>query len=355
VVPAAAGQADEAMAFLSEAVRPAPPASKIRASLSVYLTPLRPRLYSQKLTACRMKTLPLATVLGILIALPIIYALQPLNAAAVGLLLVLCIGIAQLPLALLKSHKARRRSPRPTDPPDTHSKKTTFILGLSGAVVVAGSSFLLLRCPAAPPGLPPTPTRSYLAQGEVPPAGYGAYGYVVLTQRAPLQNPGRYDSFCRAYIAHLELSSRYPTYPREDLLPTFWPLDLSKGQFRSVRDCDVALLHYDYARAKSMAANLKVLNRPGPVLAAWLRPFEQTSGATDEHLALDLSDFADEDLDRALGIWTQDIATDPSAWHGGFKTERFKESFRNLLQKYGAAVLAIVHPEPPRQEPPAAH
>jgi hypothetical protein len=194
-----------------------------------------------------------------------------------------------------------------------------------------------------------------LALAEAPPEGYGAYGYVVLTQRAPVQNPGRYDFFCRAYIAHLELSSRYPNYPRELLLPTFWPLDLSKGQLRRAQNCDVALLHYDYARAKSMAAGLSVLNRPGPVLAAWLRPFEQTSGATDEHLALDLSYFADEDLDRALGIWTQDIATDPSAWHGGFKAERFKESFRNLLQKYGAAVLAIVHPESRREAQPAAH
>jgi hypothetical protein len=96
-----------------------------------------------------MKTLPVATVLGVLIALPIIYALQPLNAAAVGLLSVLCIGSAQLALAFRSSRKAGRMKSRSTDPPHIPSKKPllislllALISGLLGALL-GGTYFLL--------------------------------------------------------------------------------------------------------------------------------------------------------------------------------------------------------------------
>ena len=59
---------------------------------------------------------------------------------------------------------------------------------------------------------------------------------------------------------------------------------------------------------------------------------------------LDLSDFADEDLERAFGIWKDRIVMDPTVWRKGFNVVLCREALRNLLQKYGDTVLAVIKP-----------
>ena len=85
----------------------------------------------------------------------------------------------------------------------------------------------------------------------------------------------------------------------------------------------------------------------GPILAAWARPFEDS--ASSQALVLDLSDFADEDLDRAFGIWRDRITRDPAVWRDGFIVVLCREALRSLLQKYGDGILAVINPTKSKQ------
>jgi hypothetical protein len=77
------------------------------------------------------------------------------------------------------------------------------------------------------------------------------------------------------------------------------------------------------------------------VLTAWTKPFEENDS---EALVLDLSDFSNEDLDRAFAIWRERITTNPEAWQDGLNLVVFREAFRNLLQTYGQQILGIIRP-----------
>ena len=57
-------------------------------------------------------------------------------------------------------------------------------------------------------------------------------------------------------------------------------------------------------------------------------------------LVLDLSDFSEDDLDRAFGIWKDRISRDPQAWKNGFNLLLIREAFRNFINKYGDQVIA---------------
>lgn len=57
-----------------------------------------------------MKPLPLSVVVGILLALAIIYWLAPLNTGAVTLVVVLCVGLSAGVGALF--HKSRKEGPQ---------------------------------------------------------------------------------------------------------------------------------------------------------------------------------------------------------------------------------------------------
>ena len=59
-----------------------------------------------------MKEVSAATALGIIIALLIVYFLRPLNNGAVGLVLVICIGIANVIVAVI----SRLTSPKGKKP-----------------------------------------------------------------------------------------------------------------------------------------------------------------------------------------------------------------------------------------------
>ncbi len=184
------------------------------------------------------------------------------------------------------------------------------------------------------------PAREFLVGGVTPPPGFGAYGYLLFTSRPGALSQKRYLATCDAFLRNLEPLARYPDTDRALLMPTYWPLERGAFGAADLRNCVRLIEVYDYATAKPMAAALGKLASSGPLLVAWKAPYPQGRDLGDE-LVLDLSAFADEDLDRALGIWMERIARDPSVWNKGFNWLRITEAFRNFIQKYGGEIVRV--------------
>ena len=79
----------------------------------------------------------------------------------------------------------------------------------------------------------------------------------------------------------------------------------------------------------------------GPILVAWQEPFPRGVNGADT-LVLDMSDFSENDVDRAFGIWMERIVQDPSVWNDGFKLVLAREAFRNFIQKYGESIMEVI-------------
>jgi hypothetical protein len=118
--------------------------------------------------------------------------------------------------------------------------------------------------------------------------------------------------------------------------------EASKGKNDHKALCELLVVNYDYRRASGIISMIRKQGTRGPVLSAWIKPFEKANPS--DALVLDLSDFGDEDLDRAFAIWRERIATDPAVWRHGFNLVLCREAFRNFLQKYGDTVLAVIKP-----------
>jgi hypothetical protein len=185
------------------------------------------------------------------------------------------------------------------------------------------------------------PARDFLVGGVTPPLGFGAYGYLIFTGRPGALSQKRYLAICDAFLRNLEPLASYTDTDRALLMPTYWLLKRDAFHASDLTDCSRLIEVYDYASAKPMAAALGKLASSGPILVAWKAPYPQGRDLGDE-LVLDLSAFADEDLDRALGIWMERIARDPSVWNKGFSGVRITEAFRNFIQKYGGEIVRVV-------------
>src|SRR3954468_3083750 len=103
-----------------------------------------------------MKTLGGATLVGVLVALAIIYWLSPLNGGAVALVLILCVSAANLVAAAVVAVRKRAEEPgRPARKKKRGHAPKIFIL----AVLVAG----VARAPQPPKAgkaSPPPPTAA---------------------------------------------------------------------------------------------------------------------------------------------------------------------------------------------------
>ncbi len=188
---------------------------------------------------------------------------------------------------------------------------------------------------------PPTPARDVLFSNEEAPSGFGAYGYLIFTKRPSDDNFDRYIAVCNEFLRNLEPVSDYPSSSWPSIMPTYW-LAQNQGQIdKDDPDCQQWIEFYDYSRAKSIASATKVLSLEGPILVAWSQPFEKTRN-DETALVLDLSDFSNDDLDRAFGIWMDRITRDPKVWNDGFNLVLAKESFRSFLEKYGDHIIRAV-------------
>jgi hypothetical protein len=187
----------------------------------------------------------------------------------------------------------------------------------------------------------PTPVRDVLLSGEPAPVGYGAYGYLVFTKRPSENDMERYAAVCLAYIRNLEPLSRYSPDVSPSLMPTYWLVAGEADFDERSPDCRMWVDSYDYPRAKVMASAVSALDSDGPLLVAWSKPFEIVAPG-ERALILDLSDFSNEDLDRAFGIWMDRITRDPAVWHAGFNLVLAKEAFRNFLEQYGDHIVKAI-------------
>ncbi len=186
-----------------------------------------------------------------------------------------------------------------------------------------------------------TPARDVLFSEQEAPSGFGAYGYLIFTKHPMEDNFSRYIAVCSAFNRNLEPVSDYPQSSWPQIMPTYWLAKKREGIDNRYPDCLQWVESYDYSRAKTIASAAKVLSSKGPILVAWNQPFEKTRN-DDTALILDLSDFSDDDLDRAFGIWMDRITRDPEIWHDGFNIVLAKEAFRSFLEKYGDDIIEAV-------------
>jgi hypothetical protein len=183
------------------------------------------------------------------------------------------------------------------------------------------------------------PARAFLYRDEAPLGGLGAYGYLVFTRRPNESSKKRYMAVCGSYRHNLEPMGEFRHEERNSIMVTFWPLVSRQETKGHVSDCNVLISKYDYAFANRMASSVEKLGAEGPILIAWTSPFLE--GPHGDALTLDVSDFAEEDLDRALGIWKDRVARDPATWQKGFNLVLVREAFRNLIQKHGEQIVSV--------------
>jgi hypothetical protein len=212
-------------------------------------------------------------------------------------------------------------------------------LSWRGPLVVALVA-LTAACPLAYKA--PVPVRGYLAQGQQPEADLGAYGYLLFTTQPSAQTRPRYLRVCESYRRSLVNINQFP---RDDkgtpLMITYW-LVRQRLNRNAEPSCAQLVDNYDYATATQIASAVQRFKATGPVLVAWQKPFGQEQQG--EALLLDMSDFSDEDLDRAFDIWKDRIARDPSVWNNGFSYVKTREAFRNLISRYGEQIVSIIKP-----------
>lgn len=188
------------------------------------------------------------------------------------------------------------------------------------------------------------PSRDFLFEGMLPEKGYGSYGYCLFTKRPDVHNRSRFIKVASAYLGVLEHTDEFSSVPREKLMPTYWLLktEASEIALQNMPSPESLVDFYDYSRAKVLLSRIAKNNSEGPVLVAWRQPFER-GGDISTALVFDLSTFSDDDMERSIQIWTSRIVKDPDLWNKGFKMVKFREEFRNFLQRYGEQVLAVVN------------
>lgn len=189
--------------------------------------------------------------------------------------------------------------------------------------------------------LPHIPVREYLVRGDEPDPNFGAYGYLVFTKRASDKEKTRYNRICDSFKLSFELGRYMYNDNKNNLMVTFWPLEVSAKKEKYLNSCKWLLSKYDYEFANILASTVKKLSIEGPLLIAWDKPFG-SGQAKYKPVWLDLSDFDDDDIDRAMLIWKGRIARDPANWNDGFNLVKFREAFRSLVQKYGEDILSVV-------------
>ncbi len=211
--------------------------------------------------------------------------------------------------------------------------KLSLILSATGVVVT-----LLLSCGRS---AGPVAVRAYLFTGEPTPPGYGAYGYLVFNEQPSETETKRYEHVCETF--RLKLVETWGTEgQRSNQMATFWPVKIPRSMEVNSWPCQKLIENYDYSKGAEIATVIHKQGASGPILAAWKKPFEENGSS--EALVLDLSDFADEDLNRAFGIWRDRITRDPAFWRDGFNVVLCREALRSLLQKYGDTILAVINP-----------
>jgi len=181
--------------------------------------------------------------------------------------------------------------------------------------------------------------RACLYSDQEPSQGTAPAAYVVLTSRPAPAQEKRSVAVCESYQRNLEPLAAFRDAATSEVVVTYWLLGMKKGT-PCPRNCENLVGRYDYVRASRIAARVERPGVSGPLLVAFAPP--PTAGGSGDSLVLDLSDFSDEDLDRAFGIWKDRISRDPSVWKSGFQIVLIREACRNFVEKYGKDILIVV-------------
>lgn len=324
-----------------------------------------------------MKTIGGATLAGVLLALLVIYWLSPLNSGAVALVLLLCVSLANVIagfIAALRKRPDEAGEKKPKNGSHSHGARLLVLCLLAAAALGSCCSHRRPQTPSAPRSaepspIPPTaaegppppppppppprpdmatmarpaeriPARSFLLRGQSPPAGYGAYGYVLFTARPTAATRSRYLAICEEYQGSLQPTTEFTDVRPSQLMVTFWPLRTTPPQ----QDCAAFVDNYDFGRATQMAGAIRKLNVRGPILVAWKQPFDfNAARPAEDALVVDMSDFAsDDDISEAFRIWRDRISQNPDAWSQGFSLAVVRLAMRSFLNTYGEQVVAII-------------
>lgn len=310
-----------------------------------------------------MKGLKSTMILAMLIALPVIAYMHPLDSAAIAIILAIASTISGIILAVV-SFIAKRISSSQS------YSRIVIISGVLSAIILflllsyllySGKHESISTLPSPTQLLPnnnqqterpptsnyrpprdssPIPSREFLYSNEEPNERYGAYGYILFLARPNKNNYERYEVVCQNYLSHMEHLDEYEHIYTRRLMVTYWLLNdnLPNG---SSRDCAALIQFYDYARAKEIASAVGALSFSGPVFVAWKYPYIFSKNKYAEHaITFDVSRFSNQDISRATKIWLS-IIVDPERGlsHG---TLMLAEEFRNLLQQYGKQILDFV-------------
>jgi hypothetical protein len=173
------------------------------------------------------------------------------------------------------------------------------------------------------------------------PQGYGGYAYLVFTSDPGSTQKERYLEICAVFNGYLP-----PTIPstsvaeRRSQMVTFWPLN--KDLVGDKPDCDQLIANYDRVFASKIAASVGKQDARGPLLVAWIDPYDPYGESSSEALVLDMSNFANDDLARAIRLWKGRVAMDPAIWQRGWKAEVVREEIRSVIENVLPGVVTVV-------------
>jgi hypothetical protein len=185
--------------------------------------------------------------------------------------------------------------------------------------------------------LPRVATRAYLYAGQPTPTGYGAYAYLIFNADPEKIDHERCMAVCEAFNGYLALTTESRSVPeRRSQMVTFWPLT---GSFTGEPDCHRLVANYDRNFAAQIAASVSKQGARGPLLVAWTQPYGERDSKA---LVLDMSNFANVDLGRAIQKWEDQIALEPTHWQQGWKAVVVREEIRNAIENSAPVIVNVI-------------
>ena len=207
---------------------------------------------------------------------------------------------------------------------------------ITGSTTVATAPAPRLNLLVAPPppadaatrqllfGGRPVPVGALLGADEQPLAPDGAYA-VVLADRGP-----RSVALCRAMTQALAFADPARAAPREATLrPIFWLLSRRGAELAALGEvtCEALVADLDLIRAGAAALD----GHEGPKLRAILL----RNNAPVVDVLWDLSGQPESEFRRAVGLWADLMADDPTGWEARVRRLQLAEDFRGFLIHVG--------------------
>jgi hypothetical protein len=177
------------------------------------------------------------------------------------------------------------------------------------------------------------PVRSTLVTNVEFPVMYGANGAIIFTSKP---NKERGLQICKAYINDFNDVGKFDSFKDinlKKLMVTHWLLNEYIAHIDS-ENCNTLLEKYDYPRAEIIAAKAKMTG----ISEVFLIAFPNTNNF-ENSIIIDMSNFSNQDISRALELWKKHISRGRNEWSTGLKFDIAVNEFRSLIQKYGETIL----------------